>query len=260
MSADFEITTKEATEIGFNNMTLNAELTALDDIYDAAIVNFVYGQQPDLSDGIETETTGIFALNGTEGIEIDDLTEDTTYYFRAKAESVAYSSLASMDNATEKAGFMENLFANVTQGTKLLSSPHIIDTMWSKEMASQKFWEGVYQSSNNDGYWEFFDNEYGGKGYWLRDDAGVVGHIEFDLNFDYVDKILIEWSWESFSGSVAVEIDGVNVYSGGENQTKEIREIIVDKSGNKPIKIEYNDEYGSGNPDRGLKLYSIQLN
>ena len=113
--ADFELATLDATNINFNDMTLNAELTALDSAYDSVILSFDYGLNSDLSSATTSVTSGIFAVNDNNSKLIDGLTENTTYYFQAKGESVAYNSQSSMQNACSKQGYMNDLASNSSE-------------------------------------------------------------------------------------------------------------------------------------------------
>ena len=165
--------------VAFNDFTIDVDLLDLASIYDAALVKFIYGQQPDLSDGT-TLSQAMFDLGSTSQV-IDGLAEGETYYYKVVADTVAYNSSLSMDNASNQAGFMNDLIDNSTEfdkvlnnenamdtvtnnenamdtvtdsetatnklvadvmpRTKMLLSPYILDTMWSKEMASEKFWK-----------------------------------------------------------------------------------------------------------------------
>ena len=168
-------------EIAFNDFTINVDLLDLAEIYDAGLIKFIYGQEPDLSDG-QTLSQGMFALGSTSQV-IDGLTEGETYYYKVVADTVSYNSDVSFDNAINESGFVYDLAGDEVEMDKItnsetnmekitnsqiamdkvtdrqiavdkiannywidssnltnwLLSPHIINTMWSKEMASEKF-------------------------------------------------------------------------------------------------------------------------
>jgi len=203
-------------EVAFNDFTVNVDLLDLAEIYDAALLKFIYGQEPDLSDST-TLSQAMFNLGSTSQV-IDGLSEGETYYYKVVADTVAYNSAASMGNVIDERGFMDDLTDNEVEMDKVtdsvtamdkvtdseiamdkvtdseiamdkvvnnywidpsnlstwLLSPHIIDTMWSKEMASEKFWKTGTPTI------PFTDNEISVGTVPFQDGLG----LSFDYNFN----------------------------------------------------------------------------
>lgn len=126
----------------------------------------------DMEDGTDYEVDYDY---GYGNVIIDELSENTEYHYKAIAESIAYDSEASMENIfenernteaifnainamdvftdseddmdaiTDSEMLMDKAMADVIPRTKMFLSPYITADenckMWSKEMASERFWE-----------------------------------------------------------------------------------------------------------------------
>ena len=152
-----------------NSIDFKADLTMLDMVFaDGALIKFLYSDTLDggalLDPQHQHETDrGLFDL-GQISSQITGLNADTEYHYKAVGETVTYNSPVSIANAADSGGFMSDVADNFSEidkvtdsatamdkvldsivgRTKMLLSPHIIDTMWSKEMAAGKFWDVVY--------------------------------------------------------------------------------------------------------------------
>lgn len=148
MSEYITVQTNPATDIQTNQMTLNGEVTILDtSLFDIVVCYFFYSTSVDgegnLVDPIripDSGDTGLFDVGAFSSI-LDGLPLETQYHFQAEGRTIAYLDSDALDYLTDSEGGMDSVLADITQKTKILSSPHIMDAIWSKEMASEIFWK-----------------------------------------------------------------------------------------------------------------------
>lgn len=166
------VNTKAAANITNSSMTLSGEIASFDGSrIDGACSFFEYDTSTDGSGNLSdpkhvSGETGPGDLDvalfgtGTYSGELTGLDADTTYYYKARSRVIKYDDPVAMDYAKDSFGFMDDLAAvsgemdkvtnsdtamdkvasDVMSRTKMLNSLYVIDTMWSKAMSSEVFW------------------------------------------------------------------------------------------------------------------------
>ena len=246
-----DIKTLGASDISYTNMDFNGEVVDMGQ-HDLLLAWFEYGTDPDLSDaqiGPCTFVTEPMQFSFHQG----ELQDNEQYNFRMVAENLedtadqaqlidsSYGfdlidgttdsetamdgitdSEAAMDIITDKEMPMDKVMADVMPRTKMLLSPYVIDTMWSKEMASEKFWDIVYKTTNvgDVGYYELINNSTNGYGlnitydYENNNDENY-NYWEVELDFSNVETLEIEFGVESNASrpDIIISVGSNELYS-----------------------------------------------
>ena len=203
----------------------------------------------DMEDGTDYEVDYDY---GYGNVIIDELSENTEYHYKAIAESIAYDSEASMENIFENERNTEAIFnaintefvmegikdsentmdvitdseiamdqgmADVMPRTTMLLSPHIIDTMWSKEIASESFWNRWDVTLEDSSVSQELVTWLTG-GYALQftgGDDGTESDNYAELDFDLTDVSTLKVTTRLTEGghnnrSMRIKIDGVVIW------------------------------------------------
>jgi len=165
---------------------------------------------------------------------IDGLSENTEYHYKAIAESIAYDSEASMENilenernteaiadsevamdkVTDSESVMDKVMADVMPRTKMLLSLWILDTMWSKEMASEKFWNKGIENLD-----------------W-----------KMDIDFTVVNTLKVYIESYQVNREAMIYIDETEIYNDEEFDWKEVSLDVSGYSGVKTLELSYDDD------------------
>jgi len=127
-----------------------------------------------------------------------------------------------MNSITDSEIAMDSVMDNVDGRTKMLSSPHILDTMWSKEMASEKFWKvgspeppRTFNASNGEEYIVSI-NKTGDNELKVETQGGETNYVQvniwsIDINFDEIQTLKLKTfaSTNSNDFEMYIKINGI---------------------------------------------------
>ena len=143
-----------------------------------------------------------------------------------------------MDKVTDKEMPMDKVMADVMPRTKMLLSPYIVDTVWSKEMASEKFWKaGEPEPPHTFDRSEMTLENYEG-GYLLRFTRinNIEDEDDWEINVDFTDvtTLRVKVRADTFGDhtermEATILIDGDEILNlDGSNYTLEERVLHVE--------------------------------
>jgi hypothetical protein len=207
MTDTFIPQTLNSGTVGAGYMYLTGKIDGLHDrgvTYDGGLISFEYGVQPDLSDGQRIPSSDEVAtfIDQETFFEIllDNLTSNTTYYYRLIAKPVKFVDHEFMSEVAKSEGFMNNLIDGGPLTTALnepasrksfFSSNTALESLWSSQTALNEIsgnptalrdllsgpaatwlWDDPY-GDRTPTFWDFFTD----------DGDGIILNIDFtDIN------------------------------------------------------------------------------